>query len=355
MDSSIEIEKITAPDSFQRLGPEWSLLWDRSALATPFQAPEWLFTWWKYLGGRSLWTLAVRREGRLVGLAPLFVHQWPDGQARRVSWIGAGISDLLDLLIDSEFSLPGAAALFRYFRDNTADWDIIDLQDLRPESPLLRNKADFGLRTRVVPAGVCPAFSLPDSVESFRGRLSKNHKRNLTRARRKLETSGELWVKIAAADDLSPTMRDLFRLHEACWRKKNPPAMLAQPSLQNFHLEAASAFLKTGRLRLYSLQFEGETIACLYALVKGDRVFGCLSGFDPRLEKFSPGTLLLNYILEDSIHRGFREFDFLRGAEAYKYVWGARDRPNYRLVIWHSDAEIRFGDMGEVSFAGEPS
>ena len=355
MDSSLKIEKITTLDSFQRHVPEWSSF----GIETP--SPRLFRRRNGCLPGGSTWAGVPSGPSPCAGRAAWSgsrrspFTRGPDGQVRRVSWIGAGISDHLDLLIDPEFSQPGAAALFRYFRDNTADWDIIDLQDLRPESPLLRNKADFGLRTRVVPAGVCPAFSLPDSVESFRVRLSKNHKRNLTRARRKLETSGELWVKIAAADDLFPTMRDLFRLHEACWRKKNLPAMLAQPSLQNFHLEAASAFLKTGRLRLYSLQFEGETIACLYALVKGDRVFGCLSGFDPRLEKFSPGTLLLNYILEDSIHRGFREFDFLRGAEAYKYVWGARDRPNYRLVIWHSEAEIRFGDMGEVSLAEDPS
>jgi CelD/BcsL family acetyltransferase involved in cellulose biosynthesis len=38
--------------------------------------------------------------------------------------------------------------------------------------------------------------------------------------------------------------------------------------------------------------------------------------------------------LQEALRRGNNEFDFLRGRERYKYVWGAVDRPQRRLRIW---------------------
>jgi CelD/BcsL family acetyltransferase involved in cellulose biosynthesis len=56
-----------------------------------------------------------------------------------------------------------------------------------------------------------------------------------------------------------------------------------------------------------------------------------LGGFDPAWDRFSPGSLLIQYALEFAREAGDSCFDFLRGAEPYKYRWGAVDRPQYRI------------------------
>jgi CelD/BcsL family acetyltransferase involved in cellulose biosynthesis len=56
-----------------------------------------------------------------------------------------------------------------------------------------------------------------------------------------------------------------------------------------------------------------------------------LNGFDPAYERFSPGSLLIEYAMEQARKSCQRSFDFLRGAEAYKYRWGARDCIHYRI------------------------
>jgi len=38
------------------------------------------------------------------------------------------------------------------------------------------------------------------------------------------------------------------------------------------------------------------------------------------------------YLRAELLH-GCRRFDFLRGAEAYKYEWGARDEAVQRLLV----------------------
>ena len=50
----------------------------------------------------------------------------------------------------------------------------------------------------------------------------------------------------------------------------------------------------------------------------------------------SPGSLILAYTIEQAILEGVREFDFLRGTEAYKSDWGARTQVSSRLMLWYS-------------------
>ena len=49
-----------------------------------------------------------------------------------------------------------------------------------------------------------------------------------------------------------------------------------------------------------------------------------------------PGTLLLGAVIEQAMREGRREIDFLRGAERYKYAWGAVDRMNAERILWQS-------------------
>jgi CelD/BcsL family acetyltransferase involved in cellulose biosynthesis len=40
------------------------------------------------------------------------------------------------------------------------------------------------------------------------------------------------------------------------------------------------------------------------------------------------GALAIGAVIEAGLARGARDFDFLRGAEPYKYEWGAADTRN---------------------------
>jgi len=57
------------------------------------------------------------------------------------------------------------------------------------------------------------------------------------------------------------------------------------------------------------------------------------SGFNPEFEKISPGTLLIGHAIEQAISERQSQFNFLRGSEAYKHAWGARDQPTVRKII----------------------
>ncbi|HVV72795.1 MAG TPA: GNAT family N-acetyltransferase, partial [Verrucomicrobiae bacterium] len=111
--------------------------------------------------------------------------------------------------------------------------------------------------------------------------------------------------------------------------------VLADATLVQFHREIAEAMLLSGRLRMYALRIGGEVVACLYGFSHAERYFYYLGGFQPRVAPLSPGTILIGHAIEEAIGEGAGEFDFLRGREAYKYLWGARGRMNYRKQFRH--------------------
>jgi CelD/BcsL family acetyltransferase involved in cellulose biosynthesis len=106
--------------------------------------------------------------------------------------------------------------------------------------------------------------------------------------------------------------------------------MLAAEIDQSFHREVARGMLAAASLRMYSMRINDRVVAIFYGFAHHDTVYYYLSGYDPSLEKFSPGTVIVAHAIEQALRDGAKSFDFLRGAEEYKYAWGATDRMNQR-------------------------
>ncbi|HJT16520.1 MAG TPA: GNAT family N-acetyltransferase, partial [Thermoanaerobaculia bacterium] len=104
-----------------------------------------------------------------------------------------------------------------------------------------------------------------------------------------------------------------------------------------FHRDVAAAMLDTGVLRMYAMSLDDRPIAVFYGFADASTVYYYLSGYDPELEKLSPGTLIVAHAIESAIGDGAATFDFLRGAEDYKYTWGAKDRMNKRRQLIKSE------------------
>ena len=84
-------------------------------------------------------------------------------------------------------------------------------------------------------------------------------------------------------------------------------------------------------LRLH-LAYAGPTpIAALFAFQMKDRIYLYNSGFDPDFCQLSPGIITIGQDIKSGIEEGFKYYDFLRGAEAYKFGFGARTRYTMKL------------------------
>jgi CelD/BcsL family acetyltransferase involved in cellulose biosynthesis len=174
---------------------------------------------------------------------------------------------------------------------------------------------------------------LASTYDEQLARLSQGRRRKLRLAGRRLREAGRVRIERATAATIDESLDVLFVLHAARWQRRGLPGVLAEPSVRALHREAAPAFLQHGVLRLHVLRLDERPIAALYGFARGSRWYSYLDGFDPEFEELSPGTVLVAHAIEEAIAEGRTAFDFLRGAERYKYSWGAADEATYEITI----------------------
>lgn len=319
------VSRIATLAGLEALRPEWLALWRRVPDATPFQSPAWLIPWWQVFGQGELMTLALRQSGRLVGIVPLYVLHEAD--CRKLLPLGAGISDYLDPLLESEAVARGMNAVLLELAAVADRFDRCDLEQQRASGPWLA--AD-------IPPGWLHSThnGTPAPVLELTGASISGHRRNrLGYYWRRAEAMGDARIGIAEATGLARGLAELHRLHAARWRQRGEPGVLADCRVRAFHELAAPALDAEGILRLYLLEAGGRLAAVFHTMADSARCHVYLCGFDPELALLSPGKLVLGRIIDDAVAQGLSELHLLRGQEGYKYDWGAHDRPLLGLSL----------------------
>lgn len=349
----LAVEEVTRLDELENLRGEWSALCDRSSRCTPFQRPEWILPWCRHLGLEKLWVLAVRQAGRLVGLAPFALDTARDektasGSPRRVVvLLGSDVSDYHDAVFEPRFAGPAGAAILAHL-DATDGWDLCEFSSLHPSSELLAVETPEGWSEERTAQQPSPALALPDRVEALSRVVPARQLKNLAQFRRRLARQGMVRWTTADHESCAEHIAELIRLHGLRWRQRSRPGALHLPAIQAFHREVVAGFARRRTLALHLLHLDDRVIAAYYGFVEKSQAYFYLHGFDPEWAKWSPGFLVVGFAIEDAVHCGLDTFDFLRGAEAYKYRWGARDVSRLRRRLWRSAAR-----RAERQFPGE--
>jgi CelD/BcsL family acetyltransferase involved in cellulose biosynthesis len=328
----VPIRRTVIQDSelLQALEPQWRELHAADHRATPFQSPYWVLQWWASFGSGRLFTVAVTDGPTLVGLAPMFIHPWKG--KRQVTLAGNGLSDRLQFLIRPGYEDTVLDETFAALREVQDEWDICDFQDLHAENPLLSHPPPPGFAISCETLDPCLAIALPPTGEEFDASLPASVRRNLGRYHRHLAAQGPLSLEtISTPRGFEEAFDSLLRLHKL--RRQEEGAFNAAE--EEFHRSAGCLQMQAGAVRLYLLRSHATICSIAYVQVQGRRAYACLGGFDPAFAKFRPGWLVLQYAVKSAIAEGLGYFDFLRGSEDYKKLWGAEPYGTRRMLVWH--------------------
>lgn len=325
----VRIDHMTTEAEVERLAPEWRALWRRIPNATPFQSPEWLLAWWGRFGNGAPLVVTARRGDRLIGLLPVYIFDEPG--CRKLLPFGVSLSDYLDALIDPAFSRMADVLLESLI--TVPGWDECYLPDLPPSAALLAAECPSQLSEARSNGETCPVLRLPSAVEGLHAVVPRKTLRDLRQARRRASLVGDVTVTIAEKSTVEACMSEFLQLHERRWQRAGGQGICADPLVRCFHQIAARRLLDVGMLRLYLLRIGNSPAAGYYGFSAKHTAYAYLSGFNPDCAELSPGTQIVGHAIEEAVREGAREFHFLRGGEAYKYSWGAVDRPNMARTL----------------------
>ncbi len=243
------------------------------------------------------------------------------GAVRRLEMWGQGIADCGGAQCDD----GNARALWQLLRGVAGESDGVLLKQVSADSPLVEwaRRGGWSVET----AEVCPTLPLPGTFESYVKSLGKNMREQIKRYPKRLEKSFAVEAEVARTPaQVTEFLTDLFALHGKRWRARGQTGVLVLPARQRFHRELCADFLARDWLRLWRLRLDGRAACVLLSYFWGGKYWFFIGGFEPELQKWSVGTCLFARAFQEAINEGAQEFDFLRGAEDYKYRFGAVDR-----------------------------
>ncbi len=309
--------------------PEWNRLLREAITDAPFLRYEYQRAWLSHWGGgewrgAQLTLIAAREEGRLIGVAPLFIAEY-EGAPKLLLVGSVEISDYLDLIVRPQDHARFVSGLLEFIAARKLpplDW--YNLPNGSPTLPALREEAARrGWTFAEETYRPTPRIELRGDFEEYLSRVEKKQRHEIRRKLRRFEESGRggRW-RLADMRDPQAEIAAFLRLMEQDENKARflTEAMRAQIS------DIIRAAHENGWLWLAFLEADGKPIAACLNFDYGGKLWGYNAGVDRAYMEFSPGWTLLTYTLRWACENRRAEFDFMRGDEEYKYRFGALNR-----------------------------
>ena len=339
----LHIERIDG--ELNALAGEWDALVDPLHPGAAFRSPAWLLTWWdSYRDGRRPLVLTAREAGRLVGVLPLYVERGPlrVRRARLMGDVQVG-SDYLGVIARPADAPRVAQAM----ADALREFDELHLEGLCPDDALARAIGGAHPKDR------CPHVRIEGSVADYFAARPDGTATQLARRRKWLEKQNGYRIdRLETLRQIREGMDILMALHRARWAIDPVGSRTFESEhAESFHRRAAEALARRGWARIYVMHADGAPRAALYGFRHGDRLAYYQAGHDPEWRQRAVGTVLFGHIIEDCFREGLREFDLLRGDEAYKQRWANGERWTVRLRARGPGLRPWLGEQGRAAWA----
>src|SRR2546428_4084701 len=337
------IQRIADPADFANLREEWNGLLAASQADCLFLTWEWLHTWWKHLGGRRRLHLLLARDGReLTAIAPL--AQRPPVLRRlllfpALEFLGTETvgSDYLDVIVRRGREQEASDALATAW---TGAPLVLEFAYVNRESSfsvaLAKRLGQEGWAVQDKAINVCPVIDLAGhSWESYLAGLGSAHRYNYQRRLRNLKKRFDVRLDLVRTEaERQEALEALVALHTWRWEERGGSDAFASPGLVSFYDEVSQLALRRGWLRLFVLRLDGKPAAVLHGYRYGRTFYFYQSGFDPTFAKESVGLVTMGLTIRHAIEEGAAEYDLLRGAEPYKFLWARRVSELGRLELF---------------------
>jgi CelD/BcsL family acetyltransferase involved in cellulose biosynthesis len=305
---------------------EWTRFANTLPGVTPFQLPAWQLTWWRHFGEGRLHIMLFRSLDALVGIIPCYLT---DQQSKpTLKLLGSGMASYLEPPIALAQRADVATLLKSHLLANNT-WETCEWRDLAPNSPLAGLQLGDRFEMKLAADSEWSQVAIQGTFQQYWEGRSFSLRRNFLKY---LDTSSMVadrprFEVVAQADP--EFVNAIIRL------QGDQAAAFASAR------EGAAAFLVdltkvcdyAELLRMFALRYNKKLVAATLAFLHRNTVYAFATGHDPEMEMLGSGRLLLFESVRHSFQQGYRGWNFLRGNEPYKLLWGAQIVPTARISI----------------------
>ena len=307
-----------------RAGSPQTLNW-----SSVFVLPAWMRVWYDSFGDEyEICICVVHENDKIIGVAPLMTR------GHTAYFVGdTDVCDYQDFIV-----APGREpGFFNALLDDLKKNGIreLDLKHVRPDSTVMKDLASIaggrGYIVESVREDVSYEMDLPSDFENYLASLTSKQRHEVRRKLRRLTEEGSIEYRfIENGPALDEALEEFFPMFAESRQDK---ASFLTDRMKHFFKSIVDVMAVNGLLKLGVLELDGKPVAEILCFDYDNCIYLYNSGYDPRYVSLSAGLLSKVLAIKDSIEKGKKKFDFLKGAEPYKAHLGGKEVPLYRCRI----------------------
>jgi CelD/BcsL family acetyltransferase involved in cellulose biosynthesis len=166
-------------------------------------------------------------------------------------------------------------------------------------------------------------MDLPHTWEEYLAILNGKQRHEVRRKLRRLGERGRINYRVI---EDSKDVQDAMDLFLKFFREsKEDKGMFMTANRESFFRSLAWTMARVGLLKIGFLEIDEKPVSATMCFDYNDTVYLYNSGYYAQYSKLSVGLISKILCIKDSIERGRKKFDFLKGAEKYKYHLGGKE------------------------------
>jgi len=317
--------EVLSPADLRREPARWDGVVAPAGPSSLFASAGWLEAWHRWLGPETEPRFElVRVDGEPVGLLPLVLRRSGLG-LRRLAMPVARVAPRSRIVADREGAV--AAALGRAL--DRVDVPLLATGRLPAADGTIAAFERAGLRVRVRRVYALPQIDASGAWDAYLAGLSKNLRRSIKQAPRKLAPF-EL-ERVAAEADLHRVLAAIEQVSRRTWKHDAGTSLAASPAAFGFFRAVLEAAHRDGRM-LTILAWDrrtrpAEPVGFLFAVRFGDTLHALKTGYVDAFAEHAIGTNLLATTFAaafaDPAVRTV-DLDAVAGGADYKLRWATR-------------------------------
>jgi CelD/BcsL family acetyltransferase involved in cellulose biosynthesis len=294
-----------------------------------FVIPAWINTWINHFSTDAVPRFISIRSGKiLIGIAPLLF------QGNRAGLIGSeNVCDYLDLIIVPGRENDFYRALLEYLRGKGISHLV--LGPLRADSAVLSHFTGIAksLKYKVLKEqnDVIFELDLPATWDQYLEMLPGKQRHEVRRKLRRIHEAGNIAYRSV---DGRNAIRDSFQTFIKLFKSSRPEKLAFMTDrMESFFFSLAETMADKNILRLAFLDIDAEPAAAIMCFDYKATDFLYNSGYDQKYRRLDAGLTCKILSIKDSIKRGQKKYNFLKGAEVYKERLGGKPVKLYTVRI----------------------
>jgi CelD/BcsL family acetyltransferase involved in cellulose biosynthesis len=211
----------------------------------------------------------------------------------------------------------------------------LELKPLRPESIVMTELAEVarnkGCEVSCHPMDVNLELDLPASWDDYLLMLKGKQRHEVRRKLRRLEEAGNIRYRII--EDVHDVRQEIETFFDLFKSSRADKETFMTDEMASFFRSMTESMAAEKMLKLYFLDVNEKPAAGAICLDYNSQAYLYNNGFDINFRNLSVGLLCKVFSIKNSIKNGKQKYDFLKGAETYKYRLGGQEVPLYECKI----------------------